>query len=244
MKNDSKVLISLAVIAVIIVGGAITARHSKKQPTSNTPAATPTPQVATEEQKQSVIDCPDLKHLPPSSYTTTSGYCNFTDEHYTTVTQLAQSERESGDAEVSAYITKAYEKDGAVYIDTDDFTWYGQAAKNEADRCVSAQDYPNNTIPKSEKRPECNPNGFAIVNNIHTVKTYKLLDTVKIRLLEEFNTIPDLRTLTPKEFMIGKNKFGHSYYTYEGSDNEPSGPPFALILNKGQVSFIHQSYIP
>jgi len=178
--------------------------------------------------------------LPEGSYVFEYDTCSPTAEHHALVTSLAQKEYDSADEHQLAYIKNVYEKSGEIYIDADYFQWLSRSDGS----CVIPNES-SRAIPGSETKPECNPNGFFILNDNPKIRIFKLSSDVKVRLLEEFGNIPDLHTLTSNEFMNGENKFGKKFYVYTGQNfEEPYYIPFRLILKGGQVKFIHQIYVP
>ncbi len=154
------------------------------------------------------------------------------------VDRLAREEYGAGDKRQFAFIKNVYEKSGNVYIDADYFRWL---SINDGSCITGGTSQPASNV---QKIPECNPNGFLIVNDNPKIRTFKLSPGVKVRLLEEFGNVPDLHTRSPQEFMNGHNKFGEKLYVYAGENyKEPYYVPFLLILKGGKIIFIHQLYV-
>lgn len=158
---------------------------------------------------------------------------------------MALQEYKAGDETLTVYIKNVYEKDGKIFIDADEFKWFGNGA-DDADSCVFPSYFPNGAIPSTETRPACGPNGYVIVNENEQIKTYKLSPEVRIRLLEEYGSIPDFNTLSPEEFMNGQDEWGYKFYVsyFDGKTDDPYYPPFTLVLKNGEVLFIHRIYVP
>jgi hypothetical protein len=223
-------------VAVLVIGVAGYFFLASK---SKTPSENVGNNSVADNATKSSSPCKDLG-LPEGSYVFEYDVCSPTEDHQMRVNQLSQEEYNSGDEHQLAFIKNVYEKSGEVYIDADYFQWLSHSDGS----CIIPSDT-SQSAPDSQKKPECNPNGFLIVNDNPKIRTFKLSSDVKIRLLEEFGNIPDLHTLTPQEFMNGQNKFGKKFYVYAGQNyEEPYYIPFQLILKGGQVKFIHQIYVP
>ncbi len=163
------------------------------------------------------------------------------------IQRLASEEYKAGDEEQLVYIKKVYDKDGRIYIDADNFRWLGSGSGTKTDGCVNASDFPDMVIPASEKRPECGPNGFLIVDDDQSIRTMELSPDVKIRMMDEnYGSILSESVLSPREFLSGRNKFGKRFYVYGPDESylEPYYVPFKLILNGGKIIYIHQVYTP
>jgi hypothetical protein len=225
---NKKIILNVLIVIVIVLGLFFIAKN-------RTPADTTT-------DVSSTSPCEEL-NLPEGSWIfDEGGGCVPTEEHQTLVNQLWRDEYDSSDERQLAFIRNVYEKDGDIYIDADYFQWLS----NSDGTCVLASENgPFEGIDPKTSIPLCNPNGFLIVNSNPQIRTFKLSPDVKIRLMEEFGNIPDLRTFSPSEFMTEKNRFGKKLYVYDGENYEdPVYLPFQLLLKNSEVLFIHQVYTP
>jgi hypothetical protein len=224
----------LTILILLVAATAATAYFLTAKTPYFEPIKTMTPATTEPAKTPPVVDCKEL-NLPQGSFTIKDGVCEFTDEYYRKVVSLAQKEYDSGDGHQLTFIKNVYQKAGSIYIDADYFQWLSDSEGT----CTST------SALVTPKRPACNPNGFLIVNDNQQIRTLKLSPQVKIRLLEDYNTIPDLRALSPQEFLTNKNKFGQKFYVYTGDTHEePYYVPFVLILKNGAIVFIHQVYTP
>jgi hypothetical protein len=160
--------------------------------------------------------------------------CEIKKEYVDEAIKLSEIEENEGDQKELAYIKNVYQKNGDIYIDADYFTWL-----SNDDGCVTPPKLANDTSGK----PECNPNGFLIVNDNPTIRTFKLSPDVKIRPQIGGSGIPYLDAFTPEEFINGKNIYGQNFYEYDFPEQKYY-VPFKLIFENKEIKFIHQIYVP
>lgn len=183
---------------------------------------------------EDVLPCEKILGFPRASYDLTDS-CEPARAHELRVQALAEEERRAGDTQMFVHIRRVYEEAGDVFVVVDPVDWLSP----EEGTCIRLGE------PASDSDiPFCNPNGFLFDNEVVEEQIFLLSPQVKIRLLEEFGSIPDLRTYSPREFLEGRNRFGQPFYRFEyDGEAESLFVPFDLILKNGSILFIHQRYV-